>query len=113
MNLRDAIEQLVQDFPGYSYRRVTAAFVRAGWSINQKRVLRVMREESLLGHPKRRFVVHITNSHHGYQVYPNLIEGIPLDAPDVVLVVDLTSIRLTTTFVYLACVLDALLKRSC
>ena len=111
VELRDAIEQLVLDFPGYGYRRVTAALVRAGWSVNHKRVLHVMREESLLCHLKRRFVIHTTDSHHGYQVYPNLLEGMRVDAPNVVWVADLTYIRLATTFVYLACVLDAYSRR--
>jgi hypothetical protein len=30
--LRDAIERVLLDFPGYGYRRVTQALRRAGWS---------------------------------------------------------------------------------
>ena len=41
--LRDAIERIVLDFPGYGYRRVTKALQREGWLVNHKRVLRVMR----------------------------------------------------------------------
>jgi putative transposase len=41
--LRDAIELIVVEFPGYGYRRVTHALQRAGWTINHKHVLRVMR----------------------------------------------------------------------
>ena len=55
--LRDAIERLVLDFPGYGYRRVTKALEREGWTVNHKRVLRVMRREALLCQLKRRFVV--------------------------------------------------------
>jgi len=51
--LRDAIEQIILDFSGYGYRRVTHALQRAGWKVNHKRVLRIMREESLLCHLKR------------------------------------------------------------
>lgn len=104
--LRDAIEQIVQEFSGYGYRRVTHALVRAGWSVNHKRVLRVMREEALLCRHKRRFV-HTTDSRHRYQVYPNLVQGMQVEAPDTVWVADLTYIRLPSTFAYLACVLDA------
>lgn len=43
--LRDAIERIVLDFPGYGYRRVTHALRRDGWVVNHKRVLRVMRQE--------------------------------------------------------------------
>ena len=45
-DLRDAIELIVLEFPGYGYRRVTAALRRKGWSVNHKRVLRIMRERS-------------------------------------------------------------------
>ena len=36
--LRAAIEELVLEFPGYGYRRVTKALQRAGWTVNHKRV---------------------------------------------------------------------------
>lgn len=108
--LRDAIEQIILDFPGYGYRRVTHALRRAGWNVNHKRVLRVMREESLLCHLKRHFV-YTTDSHHPYRVYPNLVNGRTPDAPDVIWVADLTYIRLPKEFVYLACILDAYSRR--
>jgi putative transposase len=34
--LRDAIERIVLEFPGYGYRRVTAALRREGWRVNHK-----------------------------------------------------------------------------
>lgn len=48
--LRDAIERVVLEFPGYGYRRVAKALQRAGERVNHKRVLRVLREEALLCH---------------------------------------------------------------
>jgi putative transposase len=108
--LRDAIERLVLDFPGYGYRRVTQALRRSGWPVNHKRVLRIMREESLLCQLKRRFVV-TTDSAHGYRTYPNLLAGAALDRLDQAWVADITYIRLPTTFVYLACILDAFSRR--
>jgi putative transposase len=106
VELRDAIEQLILEFAGYGYRRVTHALVRAGWRVNHKRVLRIMREESLLCHLKRQFVP-TTDAHHGFQVYPNLAKGLQVDAPDVLWVADITYIRLLHSFVYLAALLDA------
>ena len=106
VKLRESIEQIVQEFAGYGYRRVTHALVRAGWTVNHKRVLRLMREEGLLCRHTRRFV-HTTDSHHRYQVYPNLLAGIQVEAPDTVWVADLTYIRLPSSFAYLACVVDA------
>jgi transposase InsO family protein len=46
--LPNAIEQIILEVPGYGYRRVTKALQRDGWEVNHKRVLRVMRQESLL-----------------------------------------------------------------
>jgi putative transposase len=108
--LRDAIERLVLAFPGYGYRRVTKALERDGWAVNHKRVLRVMRRESLLCQRKRRFVV-TTDSAHGLRTYPNLLAGAALTAPNQAWVADITSIRLPTAFVYLACLLDAHSRR--
>ena len=108
--LRDAIERIVLEFPGYGYRRVTATLGREGWSANHKRVLRVMREESLLCQIKRRFKV-TTNSAHAFARYPNLIKDIELDGPDEVWVSDITYVKLPTSFCYLAAILDAYSRR--
>lgn len=104
--LRDAIEWIVLQFPGYGYRRVTQSLKRDGWAVNHKRVLRVMREEALLCQLKRRFVP-TTDSTHAYRRYPNLLKAALLDAPNQAWVADITYIRLPTTFVYLAAILDA------
>ncbi|HEU5422494.1 MAG TPA: IS3 family transposase [Nitrolancea sp.] len=108
--LRDAIERVVLDFPGYGYRRVAKALQRAGWEINHKRVLRVMREEALLCQLKRRFVV-TTDAAHDCRTYPNLLAGLSIARLDQVWVADITYIRLPTAFAYLACVLDACSRR--
>ncbi len=109
--LRDQIEHIILEFPGYGYRRVTHALHRQGWSVNHKRVLRIMREESLLCHLKKRFVVTTTNSRHRFPIYPNVLAGVVLTTPDQAWVADLTYIRLRSAFVYLACILDAFSRR--
>ena len=109
--LRDEIERIILEFAGYGYRRVTHTLKRAGWQVNHKRVLRIMREESLLCHLKKRFVVLTTNSRHGFPVYPNRLAEVKLSAPDQAWVADLTYIRLHSAFVYLACILDAFSRR--
>lgn len=108
--LRDAIERLVLDFPGYGYRRVTKALQREGWTVNHKHVLRIMRVESLLCQLKRRFVP-TTDSRHGLQTYPNLLADLRLTALDQAWVADITYIHLPTTFAYLAAILDAYSRR--
>jgi putative transposase len=108
--LRDAVERIVLEFPGYGYRRVTHQLRRQGWTVNHKRVLRIMREESLLCQLKRRFVA-TTDSRHGLGSYPNLLRAQRIDRPNQAWVADLTYIRLPTSFCYLAAILDAFSRR--
>jgi transposase InsO family protein len=108
--LRDAIERLVLAFPGYGYRRATKALQRDGWDGNHKRILRVMRQESLLCQLKRRFVA-TTDSRHGCRAPPHLLREAVVDRLDQAWVADITYIRLPTTVVYLACLLDAYSRR--
>lgn len=110
-SLREAMEQVILSFPRrIGYRRVTHALLRAGWKVNHKRVLRIMREESWLCHLKRH-TVHTTDSRHRYRRSPNLVAQRQFDAPDQCWVADLTSIRLPKEFVYLACILDVFSRK--
>ena len=108
--LRDAIERIVLEFPGYGYRRVTAELHRQKWDVNHKRVLRVMRQEALLCQLQRSWTT-TTDSRHSLTVYPNLLAGQELRGPTQAWVADITYVRLPTAFVYLACVLDAWSRR--
>ena len=105
VDLRDAIERIVLEFPGYGYRRVTQSLKRQGWTINHKKVLRVMRKESLLCQLKRRFKP-TTDSSHPLKTYPNLIKDTVVSAPDRAWSADITYIRLPTSFCYLASIID-------
>jgi putative transposase len=110
LDLRDTIERIVLEFPGYGYRRVTAELHRRGWTVNHKRVLRVMRREALLCQLKRRFRP-TTDSAHAFGIYPNLIKDTKLDGLDQAWISDITYIRLPTSFCYLAAILDAYSRR--
>jgi putative transposase len=108
--LRAAIEAVVLAFPGYGYRRVTHHLRREGWVVNHKRVLRVMRQESLLCQLQRRWVK-TTDSEYGLQGYPNLLRAGRPAGLDAVWVADITYIRLREQFVYLATLMDAFSRR--
>ena len=73
MELRDAIQRIALEWPSYGRPRITRELRRRGWTVNPKRVYRLMREDNLLCVRKRKFVV-TTNSNHGRKVYPNLGE---------------------------------------
>lgn len=104
--LRDAIEEIILAFPGYGYRRVTKALQRDGWDINHKRVLRIMRDNSLLCQLQRHWV-RTTDSAHQEHIHPNLLRNLDVTGLNHVWIADITYIRLERGFVYLAAMLDA------
>ena len=106
VELRDRIERIVLEFPGYGYRRVTHELHRQGLRVNHKRVLRLMRQAELLCRRRRRFVA-TTDSNHGFHVYPNLSRRMELTGLNQLWLADITYIRLRQEFVYLAALLDA------
>jgi transposase InsO family protein len=109
-NLQDRIERLACEFPGYGYRRITAQLVRESYLVNHKRVLRIMRQSSLLCVVKRAYK-RTTNSDHSYPRFPNLVKGLAMSSLNQLWVADITYIRILTTFVYLAVILDAFSRK--
>ena len=70
MDLRDEIQKIALEWPGYGSWRIAEELKARGWEVNRKRVQRLMREDNLLCVTKRKFVV-TTDSAHGLKVYPN------------------------------------------
>jgi putative transposase len=103
--LTDRIEGIVEEFPRYGYRKVTAQLHREGLLVNHKKIRRIMQERGLGVQNRRRFV-RTTDSHHPYPIYPNLIKHQVMTGINQVWVADLTYIRITMAFVYLAVILD-------
>jgi transposase InsO family protein len=110
MELRDAIQKQALQMPAYGYRRITAALRRAGWVVNHKRVLRLMRVDNLLCLRQRAFVC-TTDSAHELRIYPNLARAMKVNGLNQLWVADITYIRLLLEFVYLAVILDACSRR--
>jgi transposase InsO family protein len=110
MDLRDAIQRIALEWPSYGRPRITAELRRRGWTVNAKRVHRLLREDNLLCVRKRKFVV-TTDSNHGRKVYPNLARGLVLTGVDQLWRADITYIRLRDEFVFLAVILDAFSRR--
>jgi transposase InsO family protein len=110
MDLRDAIQRIALEWPSYGRPRITAELRRRGWTVNPKRVYRLLREDNLLCVRKRKFVV-TTDSNHGRKVYPNLAAAMVLTGVDQLWRADITYIRLREEFVFLAVILDAFSRR--
>jgi transposase InsO family protein len=110
MELRDAIQKIAVEWPAYGRPRVTRELRERGWTVNPKRVYRLMREDNLLCVRKRKFVV-TTDSNHTRKVYPNLARDMVLTAMNQLWRADITYIRLRDEFVFLAVILDAYSRR--
>lgn len=111
--LWEALEQVVLEFPGYGYLRVSKHLQREGFAVNPKRVYRLMREAGWLQVRSRR-QVRTTDSAHGLPVYPNLLAECgwrTLTAPNQAWGADLTYVRLGEGFCYLAVLLDLFSRR--
>lgn len=110
MDLRDAIQRIALEWPSYGRPRITEELRRQGWTVNPKRVQRILREDNLLCVRKRKFIV-TTDSNHGRKVYANLARNMVLTDVDQLWVADITYIRLRDEFVFLAVILDAFSRR--
>jgi putative transposase len=109
-DLRDDIQRIALEYPCYGWRRVTAELRREGWTVNHKRVRRIMRADNLLCLRRRKFAI-TTDSRHNRSVYANLACEMAITTIDQLWVADITYIRLETEFVYLAVVIDAYSRR--
>lgn len=103
--LKSAIEDIAGRWPTYGYRRITAELRRFGWSVNGKRVRRIMSEMGLVGKTYRR-KRRTTNSDHPFPRFANLVCDLEVVRPDEVWVSDITYVRLRSEFVYLAVIMD-------
>jgi putative transposase len=110
MDLRDAIQRIALQWPSYGRPRITEELRRQGWTVNPKRVYRILPEDNLLCVRRRKFVV-TTDSNHDRKIYPNLASQMVLTSVDQLWRADITYIRLQDEFVYLAVILDAYSRR--
>ena len=82
--------------PTYGYRRLTAEVRRQHRRfrrVNAKRVRRVMKTAGIQVKRRRR-TRRTTDSAHGFQRYPNLVQGLTVVRPDQVWVCDIAAIQL-------------------
>lgn len=101
----EAVEQLLLRKPFLGYRRIAAQLRREGHTVNTKRVRRILKE---LGVSRKIGQVHIrtTDSRHPHVRYPNLVQGIQFTRPDQAWMADVTYIRIGSSFIFLAVILD-------
>jgi len=109
--VRGAIQRIALANRRYGYRRIAAQLRRDGLVANHKRVLGLMRRDNLLCLRKRPFVPVTTDSRHEWHVVANLARDLVPTGLDQLWVADITYVRLSEEFAYLAVLLDAFSRR--
>lgn len=110
IHIREEIQNIVIEFPGYGYRRVTIELQNRDYSVKEKIVRKFMKEDNLLC-VKRRFRLQTTDSNHGEKIYPNLARDLKVTGINHLWVADITYIQLLKEFVFLAVIIDVFSRR--
>jgi putative transposase len=108
LRLMRQIDEQYLATPFYGARRMVAALRRDGWTVNRKRVrrlMRLMRIEAIYQRPNT------SRRHPDHVVYPYLLGGVAIDRPNQVWCADITYIPLAKGFVYLVVVMDWFSRR--
>jgi len=89
--------------PCFGYRKLTAVLQREGWSVNSKRVRRLMK---LLGIEAIYQKPRTSQPKAGHKIYPYLLRDKEIQAPDEAWCADITYIPMPCGFMYLVAVMD-------
>lgn len=89
--------------PFFGSRRMVIFLRNRGWSVNRKRVQRLMNHLGLAGLVPG---PHTSQPHPAHAVYPYLLRGLDVARPNHVWSTDITYLRLVRGFVYLVAILD-------
>lgn len=90
----------------YGSPRVHRELAKQDIAVSRKRVVRLMQEQSLVGRPKKKFVV-TTDSNHELETAPNLLErDFTATTPDQKWAGDITYLKTPEGWLYLAVVID-------
>ena len=97
------IEERFTDWPFLGSRRIAVMLREKGYSMNHKRVQRLMRKMGIaaLG-PKPR----TTEPAPGHKIFPYLLRNLVIDRPNQVWAADITCIPIGRGFLYLVAVID-------
>jgi putative transposase len=110
--VRELIESVQTEFPFYGYRRLHEWLERKrGVTINEKKILRIMKKYGLKAMIWRGWKIKTTDPDHNFGYAKNLLPGRRITGINQVWVTDITYIRIRSGFVYLAVILDLFSRR--
>jgi putative transposase len=102
------MDELYTASPFYGSRRMVVVLRRDGWTVNRKRVRRLMR---LMGLEAIYRKPNTSQAHPEHKVYPYLLRGLAINRPKQVWCADITYILMAKGFVYLVAVMDWFSRR--
>ncbi len=108
LRLMRRIDEQYLATPFYGARRMVAVLRRDGWTVNRKRVRRLMRImpiEAIYQRPNT------SRRHPDHVVYRYLLRGLAIDRPNQAWCTDITYVPLARGFVYLVAVMDWFSRR--
>jgi putative transposase len=103
LKLMRSIDRIYMDYPFFGSPRITEVLRRQGEQVNVKRVARLMR---VMGLQARLPGPHTSRPHPEHRVYPYLLKGLEIKAPNVVWSADITYVPLRHGYMYLLAILD-------
>jgi len=89
--------------PFYGSRKIVVFLQNAGYSVNRKRVQRLMQKMGLAGMAPG---PNTSRPHPDHKIYPYLLRGVPVVRPNQVWSTDITYICLANGFAYLVAIMD-------
>src|SRR4051812_50217856 len=92
----------------YGSRLMVAVLRRDGWTVNRKRVRRLMRVMGLAAIYQK---PNTSKGHPAHKVYPYLLRDLVIERPNQVWCADITYIPMAKGFVYLVAVMDWFSRR--
>lgn len=102
--LMDEIDRVYTDCPWYGSRRVRAVLRRKNqWTVNRKRIQRLMRKMGLAGVQPGR---NTSRPHPKHRVYPYLLRNVKTTGPNQVWCADITYIPIGSGHMYLVAIMD-------
>lgn len=97
------IDELYLARPFYGSPRITGSLRKLGWQVNEKRIARLMR---LMGIQAVLPGPHTSKPHPEHRIYPYLLRGMDIRAPDEVWCSDITYIPMRRGYLYLVAIMD-------
>jgi len=101
--LSGLIDEEYTRHPFYGSRKMVVFLEKASYSVNRKRVQRLMRQMGLAGMAPG---PNTSGPHPEHKIYPYLLRGVLVVRPNQVWSTDLTYIRLARGFAYLVAIID-------